>query len=260
MSDQVVGQSVVRVDARSKVTGQAHYPGDFEQPGMLYAKVLFAGRPHARIIEIDTTEAAALPGVVAVLTAKDVPVNEYGLQTADQPVLCGLGSSKPDADVVRWVGDQVAVVVAETARIAAQARELIHVAYEDRPVVSDPFEALKPDAPQLHPRRTPNPAHPELSAEGNLICHHQIRKGDVDAAWARADVIVEANYHTPWQEHAYLQPEAGLATIDEEGRVTVVVAGQWTWEDQQQIAHALGLPPDRGARHLPSYRRGLWRT
>ena len=240
-----VGQSITRVDARAKVTGEAKYPADFTMAGTLQAKILFAGRPHARILSIDTAEAEAVPGVVAIYTARDVPVNEYGLQTPDQPVLCGPGSTKPDADVVRFVGDQVALVVAETERAAIRARDLIRVEYEDLPALTDPFEALKPDALQLHPHRQPNPIHPELRTEGNVICHHQIRKGDVEAAWAEADVIVEGKYYTPSQEHAYLQPEAGLSYIDEQGRVTVVVAGQWTWEDQQEIAHALDLPPEQ---------------
>jgi len=245
MATRIVGQSITRVDARAKVTGEAKYPGDITMEGMLHAKILFAGRPHARILSIDTTEAETIPGVVAIFTAKDVPVNEYGLQTPDQPVLCGPGSDKPGADIVRFVGDQVALVVAETERAAARARGLIHVEVKDLPVLTDPFEALKPDAPQLYPHRHPNEIHPELRTEGNLICHHQMRKGDVEAAWAEADVIVEGEYRTPSQEHIYLQPEAGLAYIDDEGRVTVVVAGQWTWEDQQEIAHALDLPPEQ---------------
>jgi len=245
MPERFVGRSVPRVDARAKATGEALFPGDFSMPGMLHAKILFAGRPHARVLHIDTAEAEAVPGVVAILTAKDVPVNEYGLQIPDQPVLCGPGSSKPGADVVRFVGDQVAVVVAETEEAAARARDLIRVEYEDLPVITDPFEALKPDAPQIHEYRQPSEIHPEIRTEGNLICHHQIRKGDVDGAWSQCDVIVEGQYRTPPQEHAYLQPEAGLAYIDEEGRVTVVVGGQWTWEDQHQIAHALDLPPEK---------------
>lgn len=245
MPERYVGQSLPRVDARAKVTGEARYPGDFSMPGMLHAKILFAGRPHARILRIETTEAEKVPGVVAIFTAKDVPVNEYGLQTPDQPVLCGPGAAKPGADVVRWVGDQVALVVAETEEAAARARDLIRVEYQDLPVITDPLEAMKPDAYPLHPPRAPNPIHPELRTEGNWISHHQIRKGDVEAAWARCDVIVEAEYRLPSQEHAYLQPEAGLAYIDEEGRVTVVVAGQWTWEDQQQIAHALDITPEQ---------------
>jgi CO/xanthine dehydrogenase Mo-binding subunit len=240
----IIGESVVRVDARAKVTGEAKYPGDLAMENMLHAKILFAGRPHARVLAIDTSEAEALPGVVAIFTAKDVPVNEYGLQSPDQPVLCGPGSSKPGGDVVRFVGDQVALVVAETERTAACARDLIRVEYEDLPVLTDPFEALKPDAPRLHQNRHPSDIHPDLCTEGNLISHHQIRKGDMEAGWAAAEVVIEGDYVTSPQEHAYLQPEAGLAYIDEEGRVTVAVAGQWTWEDQHQIAHALGIPAE----------------
>jgi CO/xanthine dehydrogenase Mo-binding subunit len=240
-----IGRPVPRVDARAKVTGEALFPGDFSMPEMLHASILFAGRPHGRIVRIDTSRAESAQGVVAIFTASDVPVNEYGLQTPDQPVLCGPGSANPAAEVVRWEGDQVALVVAQTAEAAAQARDLIQVEYEDLPVITDPFQALKPDAPQLHPDRQPSEIHPELQTEGNVICHHQIRKGDTEAAWSEADVVVTSEYHTPSQEHAYLQPEAGLAYIDEEGRVTVVVGGQWTWEDQQQIAHALDIPPDQ---------------
>jgi len=242
---ETIGKSVARVDARAKVTGEAIYPGDLAMAGMLYGKILFAGRPHARIRRIDTSAAMAVPGVVAILTARDVPVNEYGLQTPDQPVLCGPGSGKEGTDMVRFVGDQVALVVAETEQAASRARDLVWVEYEDLPVITDPFEALRPGAFPIHPPRAPNPAHPELATEGNLICHHQIRKGDVEAAWSECDVVVEGEYRTPFQEHAYLQPEAGVGYIDEEGRVTVVVAGQWVWEDQRQIAHALGLPQER---------------
>lgn len=241
---KIVGQPQPRVDARAKVTGEAKFPGDFVMADMLHAKILFAGRPHARVLSIDTSAAEEVAGVVAILTAEDVPVNEYGLQTRDQPVLCGPGSDRPGADVVRFVGDQVAVVVAETRRAAVRARDLIQVEYEDLPLVTDPFEALKPDAPQLHPHRQPSDHHPELSSEGNIISHHQIRKGDMEAGWAAADVVVEGEYRTPAQEHAYLQPEAGLAYVDGEDRVAVVVSGQWTWEDQRQIAHALDVAPE----------------
>jgi len=241
----IVGQSVARMDARAKVTGEAKYPGDFVMENMLHAKILFAGRPHARVLSINASEAEKVPGIIAVFTAEDVPLNEYGLQTKDQPVLCGPGSDRLNADVVRFVGDQVALVVAESEDAATRARGLIQVEYEDLPVVTDPFQALEPEAPQLHPDRQPSKLHPELSTEGNLICHHQIRKGDMDSGWAAVDVIIEGEYRTSAQEHAYLQPEAGLSYIDEEGRVTVVVAGQWTWEDQQQIAHALSIPAEQ---------------
>jgi CO/xanthine dehydrogenase Mo-binding subunit len=226
-----IGQSMPRVDALAKVTGEARYSGDIHYPNQTWMKILFANRPHARIRSIDISRAEALPGVIAVFTAEDVPVNEYGLIMPDQPVLVGPGSTKPYADHVRWIGDQVAVVVAETEAIAAQGRDLIVVDYEDLPVVTDMEEAMKDGAPRIHPER-----------DSNVFCHYRIRKGDVEAAFAQADVTIEGEYRTPAQEHAYLQPEAGVGLIDDEGRVTVIVGGQWTHEDQEQVAHALGLP------------------
>ncbi len=228
-----VGQSVPRVDAVAKVKGEALYPGDINLPDQAYMKILFAQRPHAVIRSIDISQAESMPGVLCVLTAKDVPVNEYGLIMPDQPVLCGPGSNKPYADRVRFVGDQVAVVVAETEKIAAKACEKIVVIYEDLPLVTDPVAAMSVDT-LLHPDRG-----------SNVFCHYRIRKGDVDQAFAQADVVVEGEYHTPAQEHAYLQPEAGLGYMDEEDRVTVIVAGQWTHEDREQIAHALNLPEEQ---------------
>lgn len=230
----IIGESVPRVDAYEKVTGEALYPGDINMPGQAYMKILFSNRPHAIIRDIDTNTAEALPGVLAVYTAKDVPVNEYGLIMPDQPVLCGPGSSKPFADRVRFIGDQVALVVAETEALAAQARDMIQVTYEDLPILTDMLAAMQPDAFQLHPEK-----------DSNIFCHYRIRKGDIQAAWKQADIIVEGEYRTPAQEHAYLQPEAGMAYIDETGRVTVLVGGQWTHEDQEQIAHALDLPVDQ---------------
>jgi CO/xanthine dehydrogenase Mo-binding subunit len=234
MNHTTIGKSARRVDAEAKVTGQALYPGDLSRPNMLYVKLLFAQHAHARIVRLDAEQARAFPGVVAVLTAQDVPVNAYGLQMNDQPVLCGPGSDQPDADVVRFEGDQVAAVVAETEKAAAKALKLIQVTYEHLPVVTDPLEAMSPGAPQLHP-----------DTPGNLLCHYKIRKGDAQAALAAADVVVESEYRTHAQEHAYLQPEAGIAYLDDEGRITVEAAGQWTHVDQKQIAHALGLPPEK---------------
>jgi len=230
----VIGQSVHRIDALAKVTGEALYPGDINKPNQAYMKILFAQRPHAIVRRIDTSGAEDMSGVLAVLTAKDVPVNEYGLQIPDQPVLCGPGSDKPFADRVRFLGDQVAIVVAESERIAEAALTKIAVEYEDLPLVTDPIEAMGKDAYCIHPDR-----------EDNIMFHYKLRTGDVDAALAEADVVVESEYHTPAQEHAYLQPEAGLAYIDDEGRVTVETAGQWAHEDREQIAHSLGLPEEK---------------
>jgi len=233
-STQGVGVSAARIDAPGKVTGKTLYPGDISYPGQLHMATLFAGRVHARVLSIDTSAAEAAPGVVAVFTAKDVPVNEYGLQIKDQPVLCGPGSEKPGADVVRFVGDQIALVVAETEVQARAACKLIRVDWEDLPLVLDAEEAMQPGAYLLHPNRTDNTCY-----------SYRIRKGDIAQGFAAADVIIEGVYQTPVQEHAYLQPEAGVAQVDDAGRVTVEVAGQWTHEDQKQIAHALGLPSDQ---------------
>jgi len=230
----VVGQSLPRVDARGKVTGETRYSGDLSMVGMLHMKILFAERPHARVRRVKTAKAEGAPGVMAVYTAKDVPVNEYGLQIPDQPVLCGPGASKPYTDIVRFVGDQVAVVVAQTEAQAEAAARMIEVDYEDLPVLTDPVTAMRADAPVLHPDR----------GATNECVHYKIRKGDVDAAFAKADVIVESQYHTPVQEHAYLQPEAGLSYVDKDGRITIESGGQWTHADRTAIAHALSLPEE----------------
>jgi len=229
----VIGQSIKRIDALGKVTGETPYPGDINIEGQLWMKIRFSDHPHARVIKVNTAPAEALPGVVAVFTSHDIPVNEYGLVIKDQPVICGPGGDKPGTDIVRCLMDHVAVVVAETEAIAAQAVELIEIDYDVLPAIFDAEEALAEGAPQLH-HDTPH----------NTLAHYRIRHGDMASAWQQADVVVEDVYETTWQEHAYLQPEAGLAYIDEQGRVTVVVAGQWTHEDQEQIYHALGLPPE----------------
>ena len=235
MSQNIVGQSVARIDAKEKVTGEAIYSGDLVMPDMLHMKILFAGRPHARVVSIDTSEAEALFGVKAVYTAKDVPNNEYGLQINDQPVLCGPGSPKPGTDIVRFVGDQIALAVAETEEIAAKAIKLIKVEYQNLPVVTDPEEAIKSGSYSLHP---------EIS-ESNICVHDKIRKGDVEAGFANSDVIIEGEYRVPAQEHAYLQPEAGIAYIGVDGLLTIKSAGQWTHADQKQIAHSMNLPIDK---------------
>jgi CO/xanthine dehydrogenase Mo-binding subunit len=193
--------------------------------GQLYAKMLWSERPHARI-QIDTAEAEALPGVTAIFTAKDVPNNESGLIFQDQPVF--------SFDVVRSVGDPIAMIVAETEEIATQARDLIRIGYDDLPVVTDPREAMKPGAPRVH-----------ADKDANTLKSYRIRKGDVKKGFAEADVIIEDDYFTPITEQAFMQPEAGIAYIDDQGRVTVCSAGQWAHDDRHQIAHALDLPEEQ---------------
>jgi CO/xanthine dehydrogenase Mo-binding subunit len=222
----VIGQPLPRHDALGKVTGDARYPGDLLDADTLHLKVIYAGRPHARIVQIDSSAALAAPGVVAVLTAADVPYNAFGLIDHDQPVLC--------ADRVRFAGDKVAVVIAETSDAAEDGARLVTVTYEDLPAVTDPRDALAPDAPLVHGTRG-----------SNLLTRVPIRKGNVEAGFQDAEVVLEGEFATTWQEHAFLQPEAGVAYVDEAGRVVVETAGQWLHEDRKQIAQMLGLPEEQ---------------
>jgi CO/xanthine dehydrogenase Mo-binding subunit len=225
-TSSLIGASEPRPDALGKVTGASRYPADLVRPGMLRLKVVFAGRPHARIRSLDTSAALAHPGVVAVLTSADVPYNAFGLIDADQPVLCG--------EVVRFSGDKIALVAAETQEAAEAGAKLVQVECEDLPVVTDARAALAPDAPLVHE---------ELGS--NLLLHIPIRKGDIARGFAEADVILEGDFETSWQEHAFLQPEAGVAWVDEQERVIVETAGQWLHEDRRQLAAMLQLPEEQ---------------
>ncbi|MDO9085841.1 MAG: xanthine dehydrogenase family protein molybdopterin-binding subunit [Anaerolineaceae bacterium] len=229
-----IGKILKRVDAEAKVTGEALYPGDINFENQLYLKTLFSEKPHAVVKNIDTSLAENIPGVILILTAKDVPNNEYGLIMPDQPVLCGPGSNKLFAERVRCVSDQIALIIAESEKIAQIAKNSIIVEYEDLPVINNPDEAMLAYSVCIHPE-----------IENNLLLHYKIRDGDIEKAFSEVDVIIEGKYSTPMQEHAYLQPEAGLSYLDEEGRITVIVAGQWVHEDQEQIAHALNLPLEK---------------
>ena len=217
----LIGTPVARPDARAKVTGAARYPADLVRGDMLHCKTVFALRPHAAIDRIDTAPALAVPGVVAVLTAADVPHNRYGLIDADQEVLC--------SERVRYVGDRVALVVASDPETAARAAKLVEVAYTDLPRVTDALSALEPGAPLMHPHRGTN-----------VLLHQKIRKGDAERALAGADIVLSGTFTTSWQEHAYLQPDAGIAYYEGETLV-VETSGQWLHEDLRQIAAMLRL-------------------
>lgn len=222
----LIGASVPRPDAFAKVTGAARYPADLIQPNMLHIQVIFAQHTHARILALDSSAALAHSGVVTVLTAADVPYNAFGLIEADQPVLCH--------DIVRFEGDKVALVVAETKEAAIAGAQLVHIVYEDLPSVTDPQLAMQPGAPLVHQERT-----------SNILSHFPLRKGDIVQGFAEADIILEETFSTSWQEHAYLQPDAGIAFIDEQGRVVIETAGQWLHEDRRQIALMLQLPEEQ---------------
>src|SRR5438876_6265578 len=226
MTTHLIGTSLPRADALGKVTGTTRYPADLVRSGMLHLQVVFAHRPHARILAIVTSAALQAPGVVAVLTAHDVPYNAYGLIDADQPVLC--------RDVVRFEGDKVALVAAESKEAAVAGAKLVHVEYEDLPAVTDPRAGMAPDAPLIHEHHG-----------SHLLLHMPIRKGEAVRALAEADGVLSGEFSTSWQEHAYLQPEAGIAYIDKQGHVVIETAGQWMHEDRRQIAAMLRLPEEK---------------
>ncbi len=216
-----IGQPVARRDALEKVTGTASYPDDLNRPGQLHLAVRFSEQPHAHF-KLNLQEALAMPGVKAILTAADVPHNRFGLIEADQPVLAD--------GLVRCVLDKLALVAAGTREQARAAAAAIKVDYEPLPVISTVEAAQQPDAPQLHPHRP-----------GNLQRKMHIEKGDLTAGFAQAAVIVEGVYQTHPQEHAFLQPESGLAYPDEAGRISIETAGQWVQEDHRQVCEALKL-------------------
>lgn len=228
---KVIGHSVPPQEVREKVTGQAKYTDDYVFPGMLFGRTLRSPYPHAKILRIDTSRAKALSGVYAVLTYEDVPgENLHGLVYRDWPVLCH--------DVVRYVGDAVAIVAAESEDIAAKALCLIDVEYAPLPVVADPVYAHSPEAPILHPN------HPT----GNLLKHIKVRHGDIDRGFAEADVIIEREYRTPIIEHAFLEPECSIgvpAGVADHEKLTVYVGSQIPYQDRNQIALAMGLPEEQ---------------
>ncbi len=220
-----VGQSIIRRDAQEKVTGAAPYPDDLNLPDQLHLAVRFTDKPHARF-SLDSSSAEKMAGVVKIFTAADVPQNSYGMIVADQPVLAN--------GYVRCMLDKVALVVAQTREQARAAAAAIQVNYEELPVL-DTIEAAKAaGATQLHP-----------TYSDNLQKYFHIQKGDLAAGFNMAAVIIEGEYETHPQEHAYLQPEAGVAFVDEVGRVVVRTSAQWVQDDHRQIVHALNLPPEQ---------------
>jgi xanthine dehydrogenase molybdenum-binding subunit len=223
-----------RYEGRELALGEKPFVGDLVAPGMLHGALRFAGVPRALVRSIDTTAARAVPGVVAVLTAADVPGRrEQGLIRPDWPLLVAEG------ETVRYVGDVLAAVAAETREIAAAAAALVAVDLEQLPAVTDPFAALAPDAPRIH-------------EGGNIVARSVVRRGDVDAALASAAHVASASFRTAAIEHAFLEPEAALAvprgaTGPDGAQVTdhaihLYSPGQGAWEDRRQVASFLGLP------------------
>lgn len=229
----MVGRAHPVHDARLKVTGQLCYVDDMHLPGMLYGKVLRSTRPHARIVSIDTSKAKALPGVQAVVTHLDAPQVRFNANGEDTDVL---PSERILDDIVRFVGDKVAAVAAETPEEAEQALKLIDVTYEDLPAYFDPEEAATPDA---------YPIHPELRPKGNVLIPVDKSAGDVDAALAAADVVVEGRYEVPAIHHAAIEPHVAIASYDASGKLTVWTPTQDVFGQRANLSKALGLPENR---------------
>ena len=231
---KAISRPLPRPDAVDKVTGKGIYADDLYVEGMLYARVLRSRYPHARLLKVDAAQARALPGVVAVLTAADIPGRkDCGVHEIDWPVLC--------YDKVRYVGDAIALVAAETETIAAAALDLIQVEYEPLPVVTGPKEAARADAPLVHE----HPEHHSPSAHGNFLAHFHLENGDLSAGFAQADVMVEHEYATQTVEHGFIEPEAALAMPEANGRFTIYCGGQIPFSDRSQIAATLDLPEEK---------------
>lgn len=219
-----VNKSIKRVDVYEKVTGKAKFAADLFFPNMLYGKVLRSKYPHARIVKIDIEKALAYPGVEAIITAGDIPNNEFGVIIQNQQVLA--------RKEVLYIGDGIAVVAAETKEAAAKAIELIDVEYKELPGIFDPEEAEKKDAPLVH-----------SELENNQVVHHRLRKGDTEKGFAQAEVILEKEYSTQFVEHGYIEPES-LVAVPHEHNTLVTIYGsiQNPFSCRNAVASVLKVP------------------
>lgn len=226
-SGHPIGTSFPRANGSQLAAGSASYVDDLRPAGALYGAVLRAGRPHARIRRIDTRLAERVKGMACVLTGHDVPVNAYGPLLQDQPVLC--------TDKVRYEGDPVVALCAGSWEAAAEAARLVRVEYEDLPPVTDPEEAIRPGSPLLHE------AHPG----GNLVLEWKIRRGDIQAGFTEADLIVEERYQSRTQEHASIETHICMAEVDSAGKLTVHVSSQTPFQIRFNLSKVLKLPLSR---------------
>jgi aldehyde oxidoreductase len=223
--DPTSGKSLIDPIAVDMVTGKNEFGDDIVMERMLYGKILWSAHPHARILKVDTREAASMPGVVAVITAKDIPgKNQAGVVVRDQPAIA--------SDKVRYIGDSLAAVFAESVEVAEAAVQKIGVDYEVLPGVFSPDEAARPDAPKVH-------------EAGNLLHHAEIVRGDVDKAFEECAVVVEDTYTTPFIEHAFLEPESGVAYPDGDGGVTLKIGTQTAFDDRTQLSEILAMPEEK---------------
>jgi CO/xanthine dehydrogenase Mo-binding subunit len=236
MAYRVIGGSQARADAWEKVRGRPIYAGDLALSGMLHGRIVRSPYASARIVRTDTEAARALPGVIAVLTARDVPRNELRMELPGRMAEATAGAVLATQPVladgrVRFQGEPVAAIAAETPEIAARAADLVEVEYAEIPGVYDPLAALAPDAPAVHDG-------------GNVLRRWHLRTGDVAEGFRRADVVVEHTYRTPFVDHVYLETETGIGWIDAEGVLTLRVSTQ-VLEHFRDVAEILRLPHGR---------------
>lgn len=229
-----VGENIPRVDALDKVTGAAKFTDDMQfGAGLLYGRLVRSPHPHALIKKIDATKARALPGVKAIATGADTP-GYIGLYLQDRHIFA--------TDRVRYIGDPVAGIVATSEEIAEQAVKLVEVEYEILPAVTDPLDAIKPDAPILHPDlekyEVVNFVFPKPGT--NISNHFKVRKGDVEKAFAEADVIVEGEFRVPHIQHVPIEPHIAVAQADS-GKVTLWASSQSPFAQRNLIAKALHM-------------------
>lgn len=238
-SYNIVGHPTPRAEGPDKVTGSGIYGMDRALPGMLWCKILRSPFAHARIVSINTTEAASLPGVHLVLTGKDLEgVRTSRAPIKDEPALCW--------DKVMYVGDKVAAVVAEDEDIAERALELIQVEYEELPAVLSAREAAQPDAPILHPdfaNYIGVQDAPETPT--NIVVHLDRGRGDIEAGFAEADVIVEESYSTPHQHQAYLEPHSVLIDVEDDGTAQIWMSCQLPAMNIGELTRVLELPQEK---------------
>ena len=234
----VIGKPARRVDGVEKATGQARYAADVSPPGTLWGKSLHSSYAHARIVRIDTTAAKKVPGVHAVITGADVRVGLWGRAVKDVPVLA--------YDRVRFFGERVAAVAADDEDIAQRALDLIEVEYEELPAVFDPLDALKDDAPILHPDFNAYFGFPQkMEKPSNAYHSTSFEKGDLARGFAAADHIIEHTYVTPRVHQGYIEPQAVLVNIDDGGRVHVWVCSKVPYNTRESLATAAGIPEEQ---------------
>ncbi len=236
-SFSVIGQPIVRGEGAEKVSGQAVYTSDITLPGLLWGKILRSPLPHARIVSIDTSRAAQLPGVYVVITGQDIPDRRVGRLLRDCPVLA--------RDRVLFVGDKVAAVAAADPDIAEEALLLIDVEYEDLTPVFDSMSAMQDDAPTLHEDLASYPGLPQpMAAVNNVFAHNVWDKGDIEQGFAESDLIFEHTFNTQLMHQAYLEPHACVVDIDADGRVQVWANNKGPFMLREQLAAVWELPQD----------------